>query len=76
MKFDMRVFTTATHLIHLVFSVSLKFSSKKTLELVLPVKLQSAINYIKTIKTRFFFDYKLNFLLYFFLPLYLSQYCQ
>ena len=44
----------ATHLIHLVFSVYLEFSSQKTLELVLPVKLQSAINYNKTIKTRFF----------------------
>ena len=71
MKFDMRVFTTATHLIHLVFSVSLEFSSQKTLELVLPVKLQSAINYIKTIKTRFF-DYKLNFLFFTFSYLFIS----
>ena len=66
----------ATHLIHLVFFRVLEIFFQKTLELVLPVKLQSAINYNKTIKTRFFFDYKLNFLLYFFLPLYLSQYCQ
>ena len=61
----------ATHLIHLVFSGSLEYPSKKTLELVLPVKLQSAINYIKTIKTRFF-DYKLNFLFFTFSYLFIS----
>ena len=44
---------------------------QKTLELVLPVKLQSAINYIKTIKTRFF-DYKLNFLFFTFSYLFIS----
>ena len=43
----------ATHLIHLVFSGSLKYSSKKTLELVLPVKLQSAIIYKKRLRLDF-----------------------
>ena len=61
----------ATHLIHLVFFRVLEIFFQKTLELVLPVKLQSAINYIKTIKTRFF-DYKLNFLFFTFSYLFIS----
>ena len=42
-----------THLIHLVFSGPLEYSYQKTLELVLPVKLQSAIIYKKRLRLDF-----------------------